>query len=132
VIVIMLSKVLSIDAVANTTDGLCVRGNGLLVKAGGRVRDRPSGPWEGPARGAECPTSDGAARAGGGACGPVGRSFTGCSRFFLFAGPPAQAVAFEFDTMCIVNDAVQNRVAKSRIGNYVMPLGHRHLTCDQQ
>jgi len=47
-------------------------------------------------------------------------------------GAAAQAVAFEFDAMGIVNDAVQYRIAESRIGNYVMPLGYRHLTCDQQ
>jgi len=76
-------------------------------------------------------TSDGATRAGG-ACGPAGRSRVKCSRFFLFAGLTAQAVAFELDAVRIVNDAVQYRIAKGGIGNDVMPLRHGDLTCDQQ
>jgi hypothetical protein len=72
--------------------------------------DRRSGPQEGPARGAECPTSDAATRAGG-ACGPVGRSGARWSRFFLFVSPPTQTVAFELDAVSIVNDAVQYGVA---------------------
>ena len=42
-----------------------------------------------------------------------------------------QAVALEFDTVSIVNDAVQYRVTESWIRDNVVPLGHRHLTCDQ-
>jgi hypothetical protein len=34
--------------------------------------------------------------------------------------------------MGIVNDTVQYRVTKGRIGNDVMPLRHGGLTCDQQ
>ena len=37
----------------------------------------------------------------------------------------------EFDTVSIVNDAVQYRVTESWIRDNVVPLGHRHLTCDQ-
>ena len=67
------------------------------------------------------PTSDGATRAGG-ACGPAGRSGARCSRLFPFAGLPAQAVAFELETVRIVNDAVQYRIAEGGIGNDVVPL----------
>jgi hypothetical protein len=48
---------------------------------------------------------------------PLARIHTGCrwtmagSGFFLFAGPPAQTVALEFDAMSVVDDAVQYRVA---------------------
>src|SRR5258707_9085442 len=88
-------------------------GNGLLVKAGGLVRR-------------SC------RRSMGGTCGPAGRSRVRCSRFFLFAGLTAQAVALELDAVCIVNDAVQYRIAEGGIGNDVMPLRHGDLTCDQQ
>ena len=50
---------------------------------------------------------------------------------FLFAGAASQAVALEFDTVSIVNDAVQYRVTESWIRDNVVPLGHGHLTCDQ-
>jgi len=33
------------------------------------------------------------------------------SGLFLFAGPPAQAVALEFDAMGVVNDPVQDGVS---------------------
>lgn len=95
-------------------------GNTLLVKLGGMV-DRPSGPQECPARGAEClheRRSDARGRglwSGGAIMGEHG------SGSVLFAGPPAQAVALELDTMSVVNEAVQDGVAKSRIGNNVMP-----------
>ena len=82
-------------------------------------------------RGAECPTSDAVARAGG-TCGPVGRSSASWSRFGLFAGSTTQAVAFELDAVGIVNDAIQDGVSKRGIGNHVMPLRHGDLTCDQQ
>ena len=80
------------------------------VRAGG---DRPSGPWEGPACDAECPTTERRAREG-----PVGRwddRAMGRSSNFLFAGAPAQAVALELDAMSIVNDAIQDRIAESGV-----------------
>lgn len=54
------------------------------------------------------------------------------SGFFLFAGSAAQAVALELDTMSVVNDAVQYGVTERWICDDVMPLGHGHLTCDQE
>jgi hypothetical protein len=95
-------------------------GNCLPVKPDERGGDRRGGPQEGPARDAECPTSDAAARVGG-ACGPAGRSGGSCSRLGLFADPTTQAVAFELDAVGIVNDAVQYGIAKRGIGNHVMP-----------
>ena len=77
------------------------------------------------------PTSDVATRAGG-AYGPAGRSGARCSRLFPFAGLPAQAVAFEFETVRIVNDAVQYRITEGGIGNDVVPLRHGDLACDQE
>jgi hypothetical protein len=68
-------------------------------------------------RGAECPTSDAAARAGG-TCGPVGRSSASWSRFGLFAGSTTQAVAFELDAVGIVNDAIQDGVSKRGIAEH--------------
>ena len=51
---------------------------------------------------------------------------------FFFTGAASQAVALEFDTVSIVNCiAVQYRVTESWIRDNVVPLGHRHLTCDQ-
>src|SRR3974390_428354 len=94
------------------------------VAAGG---DRLSGPRERPARDAECPTSDGAACAGG-AGGTIGVP----SSAFLFAGAPAQAVALELNAMSIVNDAIQDRIAESGVGNDIVPLWHGDLTCDQE
>ena len=73
--------------------------------------DRPSGPREGPACGAKCPHERRSAARGrdlwsGGTIGERG------SGIFLFAGAPAQTVALEFDTMSVVNDAVQDGVAQ--------------------
>ena len=44
----------------------------------------------------------------------------------------AQAVAFEFDAMGVVNDAVQDGIAKGWICNDVVPLSNGDLACDQQ
>ena len=100
--------------------GLCVLEMASWSRLAGWFEDRSGGPWEGPVRGAECPTSDAVARAGG-TCGPVGRSSASWSRFGLFAGSTTQAVAFELDAVGIVNDAVQYGIAKRGIGNHVMP-----------
>ena len=54
------------------------------------------------------------------------------SGFFLFVGPTSQAVALELDTMSVVNDAVQYCVTEGWVCDNVMPLGHGHLTCDEQ
>ena len=48
-----------------------------------------------------------------------------------FAGAASQAIALEFDAVSVVNDAVQYRITESWIRDNVVPLGHRHLTCDQ-
>ena len=64
--------------------------------------------------------------------GPAGRSVVRRSWFFLFGGLTAQAVAFELDAVCIVNDTIQDRIAEGGVGNDVMPLRHGDLTCDQQ
>ena len=51
--------------------------------------------------------------------GPAGRLGVRRSWFFLFGGLTAQAVAFELDAVCIVNDAVQDRIAEGGIAEHV-------------
>jgi len=81
------------------------------VNAGARISgDRPGGPWEGPARGAKCPCQATQRRAWEGPVGPAGRSEARRSCRPLFCGAAAQAFALEFDTMRIVNNAIEDGV----------------------
>src|ERR1700689_1939652 len=52
------------------------------------------------------------------------------SGFFLFGGAPPQTVTLEFNTMGVVDEAIQYRIAEGGIGNDVVPLRHRDLACD--
>jgi hypothetical protein len=54
------------------------------------------------------------------------------SRFGLFAGGAAQALAGEFDAMRVVHEAVQNGVGVSGIANDLMPGGQGELGCDDR
>lgn len=124
---------LSVDKVANTTDRFMVPWKYSLGQGLWNGQRSFIGPWEGPARGAKCRSerrSD--ARGRGLWADGSERVRNGSSLCFVFAGSAAQAVTLEFDTVSIVNDAVQYGVGEGWVCDNVMPLEHGHLACDQQ
>ena len=65
--------------------------------------------------------------------GPRGRSKAqrSCSSAFSSDEPAPQGGPLELDAVSAMENAIEDRVAKGRIGNYFMPAIHGHLAGDQ-
>lgn len=96
--------------------------------------DRPRSPWRGPARSGVTATSRRSGARGEALWTPVGDQATGksCSWALGSDGRAPQGWAFQLDPVRAVNDAVEDGVTESGIGDHLMPFADRDLAGDQQ
>jgi hypothetical protein len=81
------------------------------------AEDRPRSPWRGPARDAQCPHEQGAARVGK-RCDPGGRSGHGRSCSGALGGDEmTQGRALQLDPVRAMDDAIEDRVGQGGIAD---------------